>query len=161
MRNTGDRVPSALARISSGDILLPTVTSLRTNERILLLREENILTSTHTEEHRFQFISVRRTDGTVEFSRDLGPVTNYVDVAPLIIIPDGDQDTVDMVMDEADRIREGNQAGLLLQERAEESTMIEDIIQQTEEKRKRLLNQSQFSNADGKMTQRTGTHPKK
>lgn len=126
--------PSAMARVSSGELVLPSARSLRSDDVVFLLREENMLTEDRKELHRYQLIVVERDDRHVEYVRDLGPVSKYPGVGPLIIFADGEEDTVDMLMEAAEAEREINTAGLILEEIKHESTFKEDAIRMAEQR---------------------------
>ena len=126
--------PSAMARVSSGGLILPSARSLRSDEKVYILREEEMMTADHKEMHRYQLIVVERNDKLVEYIRDMGPVSKFPGVGPIMIFADGDEDTVDMVMEMADQEREVNTAGTFLEELAHESTFKEDAIRMAEQK---------------------------
>ena len=145
-------VPSKLARVSAGDLLLPTAPALRNDERVFSLREEHLLASHAKAEHRYQIIVVERNDNLMEFTRDMGPASDYKDVGDIFILSLF-EDSVDAVMDMADAIREENQIKSWVDENAANSTLIEDAVRQEEEKRKSLLRQSHLGSS-GKLIQR-------
>lgn len=131
-RTTGG--PSALARVSSGDLILPTARSLRSNDVAYMLREENMVTADRKGWNRFQIIVVERNDRMVEYHRDLGPASDFPDIGEIIIIADGEYDTVDMLMEQAEAEREINSVAPFLEELKQNSTLVEDAVRLEEQK---------------------------
>jgi len=127
-RNSG---PS-LAQVSH-DLVLPTVPSLTSSEKVFSLREENMLAHDRRRYHRFQIIQVVRNDRMVEYSRDLGSTDNFLGVGDILLVSLF-QDSVDFVMDEAERLREANHVKPYLDELAETSTIVEDAVRIEEQK---------------------------
>lgn len=161
MIESGQILPSARARLSTDDIVLPTAYELRSDEKVGSVRERNMLTEDGKSVHRFQIVTVIRNDREVEFIRSLGPATNFAGVEEITLISMF-EDTADQVLYEVEEMRAAQTAKPFVEEWQATSTLIEDAIQQTEEKRLRLLNRSSFSaNPAGVMAQRTGTHRKK
>jgi hypothetical protein len=145
--------------MSSG-FIVPFAPTLMSNELVLIYRESNIRTEDLTEEHRWKLITVQRNgDRLYEFPISMGPSYLYPGVSEILIVSMF-EDTVDAVMDMADNMRDENQISSFLADREDEGlTLVEEFIQQEEQQRKFLLNQSQFGPTFKK--ERTGFIPRR
>jgi hypothetical protein len=88
-------------------------------------------------------VKVVRDDRLAEFTTDFGPAQDFEHIPPLFIPSFGD-DTVAQLQELAERHRHDLRWAKRKQEMIAESTLIRDILRQTEENREWIANRSQF-----------------
>lgn len=104
------------------------------------LREQNLVRPPTYQWHRWQILTVIRADRLSEYWTDLGPSENFP--APQIEIPGLKEHTVAELRDMAERWRDEKGGQKRLQELQAESTLRDDIMNQFEEGKRIMANQS-------------------
>lgn len=115
-------------------LVVATTRWLESDEKALMLLEENRMTEDLRSDHRWQIIFVGRDNRVLEFPRDLGPIEKFPNVESFMLFSGG-EDSVAALMTMADAERENQKLADMLKIRAESSTLIEDAAQLLEQKR--------------------------
>ncbi len=109
------------------------------------LREQNLVRPPTHQWHRWQIITVIRNDRLAEHWTDLGPAEMFP--APQIEIPSLKEHTVAELKDMAQRWRHEEGGRKRIAELQAESTLRDDIMNQFEEGKRIMANQSVFGPA--------------
>ena len=121
----------------------PVTLFISPDEKAMSLREQNLVRPPTHQWHRFQIVTVDRGDELAEWWRDLGPSTAFT--APGCEIPSLWEHTVGELWDIAEHHRlQDDYWQKFSEEKASESTLIGDFLEQYEERSKVIKNQSQF-----------------
>lgn len=122
------------------------------NEKVWRLAEVNLVRAPHHQRHRYQIIMVNR-DGTLcEHWTDMGPSKNFT--ANEFVFPLMWEHSVEEALDMAEDKRNSDRWKRFLEEKAGESTLIQDAIKQVEERHRIINNRSSFG--PGVSKQRNG-----
>ena len=113
---------------------------LHPDEPCYALAELYLQTPGYHAEHRYQLVQVIREDRKQWIRIDMGDANGE----PFRIVADGDGDTVASVQAQAERIRDDMYWAKFLAEEHAASTLIPDLINWHEEKRKRRHRSSTF-----------------
>lgn len=113
------------------------------DEKAMSLREINLVRPPSYQWHRFQIVTVNRGDELAEWWRDLGPAEEFT--RPGVEVPSLWEHTVGELWDIADHYRmQDDYWQKFAEERAAESSLVNDFLEQYEERSKIIKNQSQF-----------------
>ena len=136
-------------------------TEVHPDEPCYGLAEMTLLDSTGKERRRYQMVYVSRDDVITPYVRDVTSVVGGDLNVPPLRIPSYGDDTVGQLWDLADKYRRNRELEQNIKQRAEESTLLADVLQVSEEIQKIKKNQTTFgSGATAPVKQRTGWNMK-
>lgn len=118
---------------SVGSLVLPTASALRSDEPVYMLAEYDMPDEGHTGLYRWQLIQVERGDHLYDFPRKLGPASDFK-AQGFIWFCDGEHDTVDKMMELADRERELNGISDFMLAQEEEGSLYDKFLTIEEQK---------------------------